>query len=143
MEGLTLAIVVLGSVGFVGAGLLVWAYRGAGSVGILFREVMPLPAGLSPEAEQHFQRGIATYIRGQYARSVEHFNQANAAQPEPCAAALHNLGLTWANLKQDDRAVRELLRAADLYAQQEDTASVELVKQQLLNLRQRRAERQG
>jgi tetratricopeptide (TPR) repeat protein len=141
MEGITLAIGVLGSIGLVGGGFLVWAYRGAGSVGILFREVMPLPAGLSPAAEQQFQQGIATYIRGQYARSVDHFKQVNATQPQPCVAAVHNLGLAWANLKQDDRAVRELLRAADLYAQQDDTASVDLVKQQLLNLRQRRSDR--
>ncbi len=135
------AIVTLGCVASFGLGMMIWAYNGAGSVAILFREVIPVPQDLSGAQQQLFQQGVAAYIRGQYRRSADRFSQIlNPAAP--CAAAVHNLGLSLANLRQDDRATRQLLKAAALYQTAGDSNSADLVKRQLVKLRQRKLARE-
>jgi tetratricopeptide (TPR) repeat protein len=125
-----------------GLGVMVWAYQGAGSVAFLFSEVMPVPAELSGASQQWFQAGIAAYIRGRYRRAIARFTRAAAQQP-PCGAAIHNIGLAWANLRQDDKATTHLLQAAELYHQANDPASIGLVKQQLGKLRSRKLARES
>ncbi len=135
------AIVTLGCVAIFGLSMMIWAYNGAGSVAILFREVIPVPQDLSGAQQQLFQQGVAAYISGQYRRSADRFSQIlNPAAP--CAAAVHNLGLSLANLRQDDRATRQLLKAAALYQTAGDSNSADLVKRQLVKLRQRKLARE-
>lgn len=137
-RNLSIAIGALGLVAGLGLGIMIWAYTGAGSVAIIFREVMPVPPlGLSARQQQLFQQGIAAYIAGQYRRAAERFAQVVKQQPD-CAAAVHNHGLTLANLRQDDQSARELLKAAEMYLKHDDTASAELVKTQLRKLQQRK-----
>ncbi|MBE9031781.1 hypothetical protein IQ266_18770 [filamentous cyanobacterium LEGE 11480] len=135
------AIGALGLVASFGVGIMSWAYKGAGSVAVLFREVMPVPKTLAASGQPLFQQGIAAYITGQYRRAAERFEQVLKQQTD-CAAAAHNLGLAHANLRQDDRAARDLLKAAELYLQQDDRASADLVKRQLEKLRQRKLARE-
>jgi tetratricopeptide (TPR) repeat protein len=137
-----IAIGTLGLVAGLGLGIMIWAYTGAGSVAVLFQEVMPVPTGLPEAQQQLFQQGIAAYIAGRYHRATERFTQV-AQQQQDCVAAVHNLGLACANLRQDDRAARALLKAAEMYLKQGDTASAELVKTQLLKLRQRKLAREA
>ncbi len=135
------AIVTLGCVAIFGLGMMIWAYNGAGSVAVLFREVIPVPQDLSGTHQRLFQQGVAAYISGQYRRSVDRFSQI-LNQSAPCAAAVHNLGLSLANLRQDDRATRQLLKAAALYQTAGDSNSADLVKRQLVKLRQRKLARE-
>jgi hypothetical protein len=137
MELANLRIVIAVLVLVVGSslGIMFWAYQGAGSVSVLFAEVMPAPRPyLSDDAQRLFQEGISAYIRGQYRRSVDRFSRVVAAEAG-CAAAVHNLGLALANSRQDDKATAQLLKAGTLYLQAEDPASAALVKLHLNKLR--------
>jgi tetratricopeptide (TPR) repeat protein len=120
-----------------GFGIMTWAYSGAGSVSVLFREVIPVPVDLDDSRRSLFQRGIANYIRGQYRLASEAFSQVLAAYPD-CSAAQHNLGLTYANLRQDDKAAKALLKASQLYLDRADPASINLIKQHLESIRRRK-----
>lgn len=128
----------LGTVGgIVGGslGIMLWAYRGAGSVEVLFeRAVM---AEVAREAEPTWQLGLAAFASGRYRQAREQFGRTLRSQPD-CGAAYHNLGLVCANLRQDDDAVTCLLEASDRYAVQGDRAALELVKQHLRALRARK-----
>ncbi len=137
LGNLIIAIVTLGLIATSGLGILIWAYNGSGSVAVLFREVMPVPAELTATDQLLFQQGIAAYITGQYRRSAERFSQIRSHP-----AALHNLGLALANLRQDDRATRELLNAAAAYQEIDDRPTIELIKQQLTKIRQRKRDRE-
>jgi tetratricopeptide (TPR) repeat protein len=130
---ITVLLLIAGS----SLGVMVWAYQGAGSVAVLFAEVMPVPSELSGTSQQLFQEGIGAYITGRYRRALDRFTQVTSQSPD-CTAALHNLGLTLANLRQDDKATKYLLQAADRYLEADDKASAELVKQQLTKLRSRK-----
>jgi hypothetical protein len=125
LGNLVAATVTLGCVASFGLGIMIWAYKGAGSVAVLFCEVIPVPAELSESHQQLFQQGVAAYITGRYRRSAERFSQI-LNQSAPCVAAVHNLGLSLANLRQDDRATRELLKAAALYQTAGDSNSADL-----------------
>jgi hypothetical protein len=142
LGNLITAIVTLGFVASFGLGMMIWAYNGAGSVAVLFREVMPVPPDLAGAHQHLFQQGVAAYISGQYRRSADRFSQI-LNPSAPCVAAVHNLGLSLANLRQDDRATRELLKAAALYQTAGDSDSAELVKRQLVKLRQRKLAREA
>jgi hypothetical protein len=137
LGNLIIAIVTLGGIAASGLGILIWAYNGSGSVVVLFREVMPVPDDLGATEQTLFQQGIAAYITGQYRRSAERFSQIRTHP-----AALHNLGLALANLRQDDRATRELLNAAAAYQEIDDRPAIDLVKQQLTKIRQRKLARE-
>jgi hypothetical protein len=137
LGNLIIAIVTLGLIATSGLGILIWAYNGSGSVAVLFREVMPVPAELTAADQLLFQQGIAAYITGQYRRSAERFSQIRRHP-----AALHNLGLALANLRQDDRATRELLNAAAAYQEIDDRPTIDLIKQQLTKIRQRKRDRE-
>jgi tetratricopeptide (TPR) repeat protein len=136
-ENLFTLIAVLVVVAGFGIGIMTWAYSGSGSIAVLFREVMPIPDGLSDSTQSAFQRGIASYIRGQYRIAIEAFNQVLQQTPD-CIAAQHNLGLSLANARQDDKAAKALLKASELYLSTDDRASAQLVKQQLEKIRQRK-----
>jgi tetratricopeptide (TPR) repeat protein len=145
VTNLLTVITLLSLVAGLGLGIMVWAYQGSGSISVLFTEVMPVPDGLSAIGQQWFQAGVTAYIRGQYRRARDRFTQV-AAQHPTCAAAIHNLGLTYANLRQDDQATKHLLRAVELYLQNDapnfaDPDSAALIKQQLRKLRSRKLAR--
>jgi tetratricopeptide (TPR) repeat protein len=140
-HNLPIVIAVLASVAAFGIGSMVWAYNGAGSTAVLFREIMSVPSGLGDDATAGFQQGIGLYLQGRYRRAIDRFNQVLMTDPES-AAAYHNRGLCLANLRQDDGAVLSLLKAADLYLAKADPDSAALIKQQVLALRQRKMARE-
>jgi tetratricopeptide (TPR) repeat protein len=134
---IAIVVGVLTVVAGFGFAIMTWAYSGAGSVSIVFREIIPVPVDLVDSSRSTFQRGIANYIRGQYRRANEAFSQVLTAHPD-CSAAQHNLALTYANLRQDDKAAKALLKASQLYLNQTDQASINLVKQHLESIRRRK-----
>jgi tetratricopeptide (TPR) repeat protein len=127
-------MLVLGIATLLGAGSMMWAYQGAGSIAVVFLEVMPVPEGLSDEVRSLFQSGVSEYCKGQYRRSANYFVQVLRLDPT-IAAAHHNHALALANQREVTKATKAFLTAADLYTQAGDRLSAELVKQHLQALK--------
>jgi hypothetical protein len=58
------------------------------------------------------------------------------------AEAYHNRALALANLRSDDEAVADLIRASELYQQQGTGFAIDTIKQNLAALKQRKLERE-
>jgi tetratricopeptide (TPR) repeat protein len=125
----------------VGIGSMVWAYVGAGSQEVLFKD--PILVDLLPTtaAINALQQGCLEYQAGQYQRAIDSFNQAILLDPT-CAEAFHNRGLSWANLRRDDDATLNLVKASELYLARGDRPSVDLIKQNLTALKARKVARE-
>ena len=48
-----------------------------------------------------------------------------------CAEAWHNVGLAYANVSDNNRAIRSLLKASDAYNKQDTKSGVDRLKQDL------------
>jgi tetratricopeptide (TPR) repeat protein len=127
-------MLVLGIATLLGAGSMMWAYQGAGSIAVVFLEVMPVPNGLNDEMRSLFQSGVSEYCKGQYRRSANYFGQVLRLAPN-LAVAHHNHALALANQREVTKATQAFLRAADLYTQADDRLSADLVKQHLQALK--------
>jgi hypothetical protein len=57
------------------------------------------------------------------------------------AVAYHNRGLAFANLRQDDESVANLLQAAELYLQEGNQPAIAIVKKNLELLKARKDSR--
>ncbi|HEY9640791.1 MAG TPA: hypothetical protein V6C57_09925 [Coleofasciculaceae cyanobacterium] len=119
------------------------AYVGAGSLALVFPEpilpaVLPLPT-LNPAAASQFQQGCEAFQAKKYGRAADRL--AVAIQLDPTfAEAHHNRGRAIANLRKDNEAANTLVKAGELYLQQDNTAGYEQVKQDLQLLKQQRLE---
>ncbi len=142
-ENFAIVLLVLGLSTLVGAGSMMWAYQGSGSITVLFLEVIPVPDRLTDEElRRSFNLGVAEYCKGYYRRSMQQFAQflkLDQAFPE----AHHNYALALANQRQDDKATVSFLKAAELYLKLDDRNSADLVKRHLLALRQRKFDREA
>lgn len=137
-----LVVVVAG----VGIGAMIYAYLGAGSLSILFEQAIPLPATVpdseaGTEAQVQFQQGYNAYQQKNYRQAIDYFSRA-IQQVSTLAEAYHNRGLAYANLRQDDQSVVNLLSASELYGQQDKGEQLILLKQHLEAIRERKLARQ-
>ena len=125
-----------------GIGTMIWAYKGSGSTAVLFPKAIAAPSFPSDAASLSdlFKQGYDAYTRGKYRQAIEKFNEAIGLAP--IAQAYHNRGLAFANLRQDDDAAINLVRAGEIYAQQENEAGIATVKQNLLALKARKQARE-
>jgi tetratricopeptide (TPR) repeat protein len=117
----------------IGLGAMIWAYKGAGSVAVLFKEPLnpsPIPTDAGNGVAELFQQGIEAYQSGVYRRAVDHFSVV-IQKDDTFAEAYHNRGLALANLRQDAEAVRNLMKAGDLYLEQGNQDAIVLLKQHL------------
>ncbi|MEC4803352.1 MAG: hypothetical protein SAJ12_21780 [Jaaginema sp. PMC 1079.18] len=123
-------------VALIGGGAMFWAYRGRGSIQQVF--TTPISALTLPEdaASKDFQQGCDAFSQGKYYQAQSYFSQAIARLPD-FAEAYHNLGLTEANLRQDNKAVASLIQASEQYGQRGDRAGIALIKEHLAILRDR------
>ncbi|MEA5501028.1 tetratricopeptide repeat protein [Limnoraphis robusta Tam1] len=126
----------------VGITVMTYAYWGAGSVSILFEQAIPLPLSVpdseaGTEASVQFQQGYNAYQQKNYRQAIDYFTRA-IQQVSTLAEAYHNRGLAYANLRQDDNSVVNLLSASELYGQQEKAEQITLLKQHLEALRARK-----
>jgi hypothetical protein len=125
--------VVGGSMGF-----MVWVYRRPLENRALFLEpVTTLSMPLSSTARQTFEAGCRAFQSGQFSSAIKTFMKVSKAEPT-CGEAYQNYGLAQANLGIDDLAAKALVKASDIYAQQGNRVGLELVKQQLERLAERR-----
>ncbi len=126
-ELLTWLVVVLGILGF-GMGSMLVAYRRPAGATVLFpAPVTELSIPVTEQARTMFQAGIDAFERGRYAQAIGQFSQVVALEPT-CAEALHNGGLAYANLGNDNLAVSALVQASDYYTQQGSKAGLDRVK---------------
>ncbi len=127
----------LGTVGGIvglGLGVMLWAYRGRGSLAVLFTQAVAAePSVASP----CWQQGLEAFAQGDYRRARDRFSAVARSQPD-CGAAYHNLALALANLRQMDEAVACLLQASERYGARGDRPSLNLIKQHLTALKQYR-----
>ena len=142
---IALSVIVVAVLG-IGLGTMTWAYFGKGSISVLFKE----PILSSPEfpatdagskASVYFQEGIEAYQSGNYRKAKDKFSSA-LQFVSTLAEAYHNRGLVCANLRSDDDAVANLISASELYQQQGNGFAIDLIKQNLAALKQRKLERE-
>jgi tetratricopeptide (TPR) repeat protein len=142
-ENFAIVLLVLGLATLVGAGSMVWAYQGSGSVAMLFLEVIPAPGRLTDDGfRRAFNIGVGEYCKGYYRRSSQQFAQMIKLDPN-LPEAHHNYALALANQRQDDKATAAFLKAAEMYLKVDDRDSADLVKLHLLALRKRKFDRQA
>lgn len=138
-ELVTWLVVVLGILGF-GMGSMLVAYRRPWGLTALFpAPVAELSLPLGDQSRALFQAGIDAFERGRYVQAIDQFSQVIALEPA-CAEALHNGGLAYANLGNDNLAVQALLQASDHYDQQGTKAGLDRVKYALEQVAARRAQ---
>ncbi len=116
----------------VGLGTMVWAYLGAGSTNVLFPAPISSSAAKAAISElaEAYQQGYHAFESGKYRQAIIYFNQAIQLNPS-LAEAYHNRGLAFANLRQDNEAVANLMQAGDWYAQQGNESAIIEVKANL------------
>ncbi|MGL5082988.1 MAG: tetratricopeptide repeat protein [Microcoleaceae cyanobacterium] len=130
------------SVAGAGIGIMTYAYQGKGSISVLFPDPVPLPnslpdSGVETEATLQFQDGCSKFQAGDYRRAIESFTRA-LQQLETLAEAYHNRGLAYANLRKDDDSVINLLKASELYSQQDQGENLRVLKQHLQAIKSRK-----
>lgn len=126
----------------IGIGSMVWAYVGAGSRAVLFKEpIFNIVSEQENEALQQFQQGIVAFREGRYPSAIEQFTQVIQLD-STFAEVYHDRGLAFANLRRDDDATFNLVKASELYLERGDRASVTIVKQNLEALKARKQARE-
>ncbi len=126
----------------VGIGSMIWAYVGAGSRAVLFKEpILNVISDQKNEALQQFQQGIIAFREGRYLAAIEEFTQVIQLD-STWAEVYHDRGLAFANLRRDDDATFNLVKASELYLERGDRASVTIVKQNLEALKARKQARE-
>jgi tetratricopeptide (TPR) repeat protein len=130
----------VGAIALIGGFALVvmrWAYIGSGSRTLLFAAPLELPPELVTAdglGFLPFAQGCAAFRQGELPQAIAHFSAALQAVPD-WAIAHHNLGRAQANLKQDNAAVRRLVRAGELYLEAGDVSGYAQVKADLEYMR--------
>lgn len=137
-------LIFMGLITSIGIGTMIYAYRGQGSFSVLFTNPISIStlSSISPEPAANFQQGYEAYQIGNYQQAINKFTevlQKNSSIPE----AYHNRGLAFANLRQDDQSVENLLKAGELYTEEGNQAGMEIVKQNLEVLKARKEERKN
>jgi len=130
----------------IGLGTMTWAYFGKGSISVLFKEpILTYPefpdTDSGTKASVYFQQGIEAYQSGKYRKAKDKFTSA-LELISTMAEAYHNRALALANLRSDDEAVADLIRASELYQQQGTGLAIDTIKQNLAALKQRKLERE-
>ena len=91
---------------------------------------MPL-TGADLEA---FVGAVGTYLSGDYRGAIEQFTQVIEAE-KGCAEAWHNVGLAYANVGDNNKAVRSLLKASDAYDKQGTKEGLDRIKENMERLK--------
>jgi len=136
---------VIGAVLGGSLGIMIWAYRGQGSRSILFTEAVPLPTENGdriPKAIAAFNQGQTLFTQGDYRAAGERFATALELAPN-WPEAYHNWGLALANLLNDNEAVPRLVKAGDLYLENQNLQGSALLRRHLSAMVERKKQRQA
>ncbi len=124
------AVVILGIAGF-SIGSMVNAYRQPISKAPFPNAAIDQPSTpLAAAALTIFVGAVGTYRAGDYRGAIEQFAQVVEQEPG-CAEAWHNMGLAYANIGDNNKAVRSLLKASAAYDQQDTKAGIDRIRQEL------------
>jgi len=89
---------------------------------------------LSEAAMTGFVGAVGTYKATDYRGALEQFTKVVEQEPS-CAEAWHNIGLAYANVGDNNKAVRSLLKAADAYDKQGTKEGLDRLKEDLETLK--------
>ena len=128
------ATVVFGIAGFA-IGSMISAFRQPIKQAPFADTVIDQPSiPLTQSSLATFCAAVGTYKAGDYRKAIEQFTQVIDANPS-CAEAWHNVGLAYANVGDNNKAVRSLLKAGDAYDQQDTKTGIDQIKQELKTLK--------
>ena len=128
------AAVVIGATSFA-VGSMVKAYRKPIEQVPFAERVIDQPSvAVSTEALSAFVGAVGTFKSGDYRGAVDQFTEVLSKEPN-CAEGVHNLGLAYANIGDNDKALRSLLKAGDAYDKQGTKEGIEQIKQDLETLK--------
>lgn len=118
--------------------VMLWAYLGSGSRQVVFTNPIEVPEPRpASDGWQSFDAGCAEFRSGKFRKAIALLTaaiQADSTRPE----FFHTLGMTQANLRQDNEAVRSLVRAGELYLEGGNPAGYERIKADLELFKQKR-----
>ncbi|MGC1309764.1 MAG: hypothetical protein WA885_21275 [Phormidesmis sp.] len=89
---------------------------------------------LSTAAMTAFASAVGTYKAGDFRGAIEQMTVVVEQEPN-CAEAWHNIGLAYANVGDNNKGVRSLLKASDAYDKQGTKAGLDRIKQDLETLK--------
>ncbi|MGK7921249.1 MAG: hypothetical protein AB4080_14695 [Trichodesmium sp.] len=135
-------LIFFGLITSVGIGAMIYAYRGQGSISVLFTEPISTPSFIPQETVGNFEEGCEAFRVGNYQQAINKFTET-VQNNSNIAEAYHNLGLAFANLRQDDESVANLLQAGELYIQQGNQESIGILKKNLELLKKRKDSRKN
>ncbi|MEM9945652.1 MAG: hypothetical protein AAF810_06265 [Cyanobacteria bacterium P01_D01_bin.36] len=128
------AVVVLG-IGGVAIVSMVSAFRKPITQTPFPDDILQTPSiPLSESATRAFIAAGATHKAGDYRRAIEQLTPVVEQEPN-CAEAWHNIGLAYANVGDNNKAVRSLLKASDAYDKQGTKLGIERIKKDLETLK--------
>lgn len=90
---------------------------------------------ISNAALADFTSAVSTFKATDYRGAIDQFTVVLDQEPN-CAEAFHNLGLAYANIGDNDKALRSLLKASDAYDKQNTKSGLDRIKQDLQTLKQ-------
>ena len=128
------AVVVLGIGGFA-IGSMISAFRKPITQTPFPDSVIQSPSiPLSDSATTAFIAAAQTHKAGDYRKAIEQLTPVVEQEPN-CAEAWHNIGLAYANVGDNNKAIRSLLKASDAYDKQSTKEGIERIKQDLERLK--------
>ncbi|NEP81661.1 MAG: tetratricopeptide repeat protein [Okeania sp. SIO3C4] len=130
-------LLFFGLISGIGIGAMIYAYRGKGSISVLFTKFISTSSSITSEAEVDFQQGCEAFQKGNYQQAINKFTEA-LKNNSTIAEAYHNRGLAFANLRQDDESVENLLQAGELYIEQKNQDAMMILKKNLELLKARK-----
>ena len=130
--------VCIGLMASVGISAMIYAYRGQGTISVLFTQ--PILISSQTEATVMLKQGCEAFQAGNYQQAINKFTETIQSNSN-MAVAYHNRGLAFANLRQDDESVANLLQAAELYLQEGNQQAIAIVKKNLELLKARKDSR--
>jgi tetratricopeptide (TPR) repeat protein len=129
------ATVVFGIASFAIGSMLNAFRRPIAEVPFAEAAIADLTIPLSEAARMQFVGAVGTYRAGDYRGAIAQLSELVEQAPN-CAEAWHNLGLAYANIGDNNKAVRSLLKASDAYDQQDTKAGIDRIKQDLETLKE-------
>ncbi|MBD1911481.1 MULTISPECIES: hypothetical protein [unclassified Leptolyngbya] len=118
--------------------VMLWAYVGSGSRRVIFANPINVPEPRpTSEGWKAFDESCVAFRQGKFRAAIAPLTtaiQSDPTRPE----FFHNLGMIQANLRQDNEAVRSLVRAGELYLEGENSAGYERIKADLELFKQSR-----
>lgn len=128
------AVVVFGIAGFAVVSM-VNAFRTPITVAPFPDSAIDRPSiPLAEAAMTGFVGAVGTYKAGDYRGAIEQMTKVIELEPN-CAEAWHNIALAYANVGDNNKAVRSFLKASDAYDTQGTKEGIDRIKQDLAALK--------